>query len=778
MHRALSRRAPSKPRGWGGFGVCPTLLFLAASLLLQGVLPVDARAQEMGDAAVIPGGSSHREAGTVDEVIPPSVERAEVTLDGSLGEPEWADAWTITEFHQLSPREGEPPGRPTEARIFYDREALYVGIRVREDPAEIVERELERNAFHRSDQDGVAVVLDTNGDGRTAYGFVVTPSGARTDMAVSDERFVTWNEDWDAFWDAETARDEAGWTAEFRIPFSSLRFEPGPGGDVTMGLTVWRYRARSNEYIVFPRIPNDWSNAQYKPSRAHPVRFQGVEAGNPVYVKPYVLGGTGHRSRLGEGGERYLREGRTEYEIGGDLQYNVTNNLVLDVTVNTDFAQVEADDVNFNLDRFSLFFPEKRDFFQERSDLFDFSLPGGRDLLFHSRRIGIVDGEQTPILGGLRLSGSHAGWNLGLLSMQTGSATVAGRNVPSENVGVVRVQRPVRDRGSYVGALFTSRTDLDGNHNFLMGADTELHLRGDLFMEVMAAQTVEAERDPLESNMLSVGLQRRIERGFFFGGSVRHLGPELEPGVGFLRRVGYNRYGSRGGYAWDPAGNGSVRRYNVGQRTELIWDHRFDALESSDLGAWWGADFHNGASLEVQAGRVGELLQRGFQVGRLEVPPGRYRYLEGSLSFGSPAGRDFRVQGEVGGGGYFGGNRIGLSGDLAWTPSPHFSLGVEQIYNRIRLPDGRDQVLLSRIRLGGAVTRNLTASAFVQHDSSRETLVPNIRIRYNPTEGSDLFLVYNEEINTALDPLDPRSPLLPRSQARSFQVKYTYTFVR
>jgi hypothetical protein len=709
----------------------------------------------------------------------PRVERGDVVLDGRLDDAAWRSAIPLTLEHQLRPNEGASPTERTEVRLFYDGEALYIGARLHErDGSRIVSRAVERNAFHRYDQDGFAVILDTNGDQRTAFGFIVTPAGARTDIAVFDEARVSWNSDWNAFWDAATATDADGWTLEMRIPFSSLRFEPGADGSVRMGLILWRYLARNDEFAVYPAIPNRWGNSAYKPGLAVPVVFRGVTAANPLYLKPYFLGGVERRHAAAADGGALVAEQRPSWNLGGDLKYNVTSNLVLDVTVNTDFAQVEADDERFNLERFPLFFPEKRDFFQERADLFNYRLPGGSDRLFHSRRIGIAAGQPIPLHGGVRLTGQHAGWELGLLGMQTGRDEVGGAVVPAENFGVARVQRPVLDQGSYVGALFTSRTDLDGAHNLLYALDADVRVIGEHFVGLQAAGSSDRGAAAADGGMASIVVQRRINRGLSFGSSYGYVGRAFNPAVGFVRRTGTNRWGHRTQYTWFPGVESRVQNHSLAHRFEFVWDEQMRALETNTSSLNWDFRFRSGSSLRTHAEWTREQLETGFSVGSLAVPAGRYGFVAGSIGVGSPSGADLQASASLNGGGYFDGHRVGAAASLAWNPGAAFGLGVESVANRIVLRAGREDVLISRLRFGTAWGRSVTANAFIQHNSSAGIVTPNIRIRFNPREGSDLFLVYNEALNTDLLPGDPALPRLPRSQFRSVQVKYTYTFVR
>lgn len=708
----------------------------------------------------------------------PRVDAAAISVDGRLDEAVWSSAPPLELGHQLRPREGAPPSETTQVRVFYDREALYIGARLQErDPERIVQRALERNSFHRYDQDGFAVILDTNRDARTAFGFIVGAGGARTDLAVFDEANVSWNTDWNAFWDAATAVDGEGWTVEMRIPFSSLRFDTDDDGTVRMGMILWRYLARNDEFTTFPAIPNRWGNSAYKPGQGTTVVFRGIEPVNPLYIKPYLLGGVERRVGLAEGASAWVGRNDPTLEVGGDLKYNLTNSLLLDLTVNTDFAQVEADDERFNLERFPLFFPEKRDFFQERSDLFNFRLPGGSDRLFHSRRIGIASGTPVPLLGGARLAGRQGSWDLGLLTMQTGSAVVNGAEVPSENFGVVRVQRPVLDQGSYVGGLLTSRSDLEGTANLVYAADADLHVGNDNYLGIQAALSTDRGDVSTTGRQASVIFQRRVNRGLSFGYSFQHLGEGFSAGVGFISRDGLNRSGNRTQYTWFPS-SGPLLNHSLAHRFEFIWDARFDAMETAGSTLNWNGRFRNGASTRMGVEYALDRLDAPFTVGGVAVPAGEYEFVAGSLGFGSPSGSALQAGGSLEGGGYFGGHRVGASLDLSWTPAPRLAVGFQNVLNRIDLPAGRSDVYIGRLRVGSALSRTLTAQALVQYNSSGRILAPNVRLRYNPREGSDLFLVYNEAMNTDLLPGDPDLPRLPRSQFRALQLKYTYTFVR
>jgi len=356
-----------------------------------------------------------------------------ITLDGRSTEPAWQEIEPLPMTMYQPTYEGGVRER-TEVRVAYDDEYLYVLGRLYDSHPE----DIRANSLHRdrySGDDTFAIILDTFNDNENALWFFTTPTGVRFDMAVSNDAEGglggTVNSNWDTFWSAEARQTDEGWFAEMRIPLSSLGFQ-SEGERVTMGMTTYRYIARRNERYIFPAIPPDWSLGFAKPSQAQDVVLNGVESRRPVYFTPYVLGGVEQEARLAEDETTYRQHRDLTRELGGDLKYNLTNNLTLDLTANTDFAQVEADPQRVNLTRFSLFFPEKRRFFQERASTFAFNT-GGNDRLFNSRRIGLVEGEPVRIWGGARLVGRVGNWDVGVLNMQT--AEDEALDVPSENFG-------------------------------------------------------------------------------------------------------------------------------------------------------------------------------------------------------------------------------------------------------------------------------------------------------------------------------------------------------
>ena len=289
---------------------------------------------------------------------------------------------------------------------------------------------------------------------------------------------------WDTFWDVKTTQDDNGWYVEMRIPFSSLRFQTVQEL-VSMGLIINRTISYKNEVNTYPAMdPKYGFSAATKPSLAADVNFENIQPSKPIYISPYVIGGYSKLYQINDEYTAYVPDVKKEFNSGFDIKYNINSNLTFDATVNTDFAQVEADNQQVNLTRYSLYFPEKRMFFQERSSLFSFSL-GGRSDLFYSRNIGLSAGY-TPlrIYGGARLIGKIGKWEMGVLDMQTEKYDTI---TPSENFGLFRVRKQVINPNSYVGGIFTSRLGMNGDYNLAYGVDGIFKVFGEDYLDIKGA---------------------------------------------------------------------------------------------------------------------------------------------------------------------------------------------------------------------------------------------------------------------------------------------------
>jgi hypothetical protein len=695
-----------------------------------------------------------------------------VSLDGASTEAAWdgVPALTMTTYE---PTFGAPPSERTEVRIAHDGTHLYVAGRFYDSrPAQVRAQSLTRDRVDGDDQ--FVLVVDGFNDNESALMFVVTPAGTRQDAAISgDAAGRDWlNLDWNALWDARSIRTDEGWFMEMRIPFSSLRFQPR-GDRVVMGLGASRLIARASERHVFPAVRPDRSAAYLKPSLLQEVALDGVRPRLPLYLTPFSVVGMqrAYASDPSRGaGERSDRPTR---ELGVDLKYSLTSNLTLDLTANTDFAQVEADDQQVNLSRFSPFFPEKRPFFQERAGIFYFPL-GGASRLFHSRRIGLsAEGQPIPILGGARIAGRLGGWDVGALNVQTRGAPEQG----AENFGVVRLRRQVLNANSTLGVLFTSRVGAGGTHDLAAGMDGTIRLGGDDYLAFGLAWT-SGEESPgaVDAGFATATLLRRRAVGWNYQLGWTYSGPAFDPTMGIQLVNDYSYAGGGLNHGWSPGAGSRLRRHSAGLTGGLFRNNTDGRLDMATATAQWTYESAAGSGGAVQLKATRDELTAPYRLpnGAL-VPPGAYAATSVGLNHRTPLGRTLVAQLGLDAGGFFDGWRVAPRLAPTWSVSPHLELGGDYELNRIRFPERGDEFTahLLRLRVRAALDTRWSASALVQYSSAAERLSANARLRFNVREGTDLWVVLDEGYR--LD-WDRSGALLPPPSGRSILVKYTHAF--
>ncbi len=716
-----------------------------------------------------------------------------VTLDGLSDEAAWEDI-TPLPLVMSSPTYLDTPTERTEIRIAYDDDFIYAAGRFYDsDPSGIHGNALERDGMTPA-EDGFGVILDTFNDNENALGFVTNPAGMRVDWAIyndaeSDEGFPI-NSSWNTFWDVAVVRTEEGWFAEMRIPFSSLRFQDNDG-QVVMGLLTWRYIARKNETISYPPIDPKWNWGFLKPSISQDIVLEGIFSRSPVYVTPYVLGGLGREQVLNNSGSDYQLNNQNKQSGGLDVKYGLTSNLTLDLTLNTDFAQVETDEVQINLTRFSLFFPEKRLFFQERSSVFDFRT-GGPNRLFYSRNIGLYDiGDDdfrsVPIIGGIRLVGRIGNWDLGALDMQTAQATFhPGEGdtvrVPSENFGVLRLRRQVFNENSYLGGMLTSRIDRNGGYNYGLGLDGTVRVVGDDYLIFNWAQTIDSDYQStvstLDAGRIRLDWDNRGNAGFGYNFGFSRSGPDYLPRMGFETRHDYFRLGNNISYSWMPGKDSPTYRHTLLLEFSTFYRNSDRALESLEAGPAWDYTSKAGAFGKAWAKGLYEDLPDILELPEAtHVPPGQYRFYDIGGYYQTPMGRLLRTGIFATTGPFYDGWQLAMGANPEWTVSPHLSLSGSYNFSSGWFPD-RDQtftVHLLGLRAKVAFSTRLSISAFVQSNSADHEVGVNLRLRYNPREGTDLYLVYNDLLNTDRE---RGQPALPLFSERTLLLKYSTTFLR
>jgi hypothetical protein len=700
-----------------------------------------------------------------------------IVVDGHLDEEAWQQLPVLPMTMYTPLFRGQPTQR-TEIRVGYDDEYFYVGGWFFDtSPSGIRVNSLYRDRWNGDD--ALAIYIDAFNDNQNAKWFGTTPSGMRFDLLVSDDG-NTANESWDTFWTSRTSLTEAGWFAEVRIPFSSLGFQTGPDGRVVMGLTVTRLVSRLNERVTFPEI--DPKFPFRRPSAARDVVLRGVRSKTPLYVTPYVLGG-GSMAVLPVNpagtapAAAFSRDRDATREAGLDVRYPVTGKLTLDFTVNTDFAQVEADGQQVALDRFPLFFPERRRFFQEGSSLFDFSSAGGLRL-FHSRRIGLTpDFQPVRILAGARAVGRVGQWDIGALEMQTDRHGTT----PAENFGVLRLRRSVLNQHSTAGFLATSYVSADGRTNVALGADTSLRVRGDEYVGVKVAATADdTERAGVgfaDRTLFDTTWERRTQRGLSYTWQFSRAGADYKPELGFTPRRDFTTANVVGNWFIYTDKHRYLKRFYPGALAFSTFRNSDRALESGTYAFWVQWDTKAGGGGWVEPKWFRENVLTPFVIGKaVHIPAGTYDFADLQVVYVMPTGAKLRTSADFRTGTYFDGTRTQLILSPTWNVSPHLELGGDYQITRLRF-DNRNEsanIHLAGLRIRTALNAQASGNAFVQYNSTTDRLDFNVRLRYAFAEGTDLWLVYNEGLDTetTLDLLGTRSPT---SLARTMILKYTHT---
>lgn len=664
-------------------------------------------------------------------------------LDGDVAsDPAWRNVVPMTGFTQFQPNNGDPASERTEVFMGFTAEAVYIGVICYErDPEAITS---SNNPFQ---SDSILVLFDTFRTEQTGVVFGTNPMGVEYDGQISDG-FSDWN--WSTVWEVRTAINEDGWSAEFEIPFSSLRY--GRGQDQRWGVNLERVIRRNNEIANWASVPRQMST--FRMDLAGEVGGLRVPEKRPRNLKlmPYALGSI----------ERAPGTSRAANEDAGlDLKYSITPSLTLDVTYNTDFAQVEADQQQVNFGRFSLFFPETRPFFLENAAAFEVGIPGATQLFF-SRRIGIApDGRRLPIDGGLRLSGKVGNaMNLGFLRMRAAGADAG---TPHNDFTVARVKRDLPNRSS-IGAIATSRDDgLTAGRTY--GIDGTLGIG---FSTTLAGFIARTDSDQFDGDDYAVNLfGGHNSPKWQYNAAYTEVGAGFNPEVGFVGRRGYRRLGAflQRTYAVDDFMGLNEWKPHVAYTG--FWD--FDGYHESGflhMDSWMV--WKNGADLWTAVNVMHEGVKQAFPIAGNTVPAGDYDYAE--LNVGGSVPRTGRWQGGGGFavGGFYNGNRVSLFPFLNYRQDETLTAFASWNYNAIDLPTGEPfKVNLARVGFNYSFTPKVRLRALVQYNDADEVVAANVRFSWLRSGNAGLFLVYNE--------VDDRSGAPMRSR-REVVLKYSHLF--
>lgn len=748
-----------------------------ASFLCASALATDAAGQ-------VPPTGGAGEADSAPRVhIPLTIHRlAEpIQLDGVVDEPGWEQI-TPLPMSMFSPTFMGPLSERTEVRIAHDDRYLYVSGRLYDsEPSRIRTNTFYRDAY--SGDDLLAVVIDSYNDHETGVWFTTNPAGARSDRTVFNDGVsaggMPMNGDWNAHWDVATTQNDEGWFVEFRIPFSTLGFQM-VDDEVVMGLIVYRFIARKNERQTFPALDPGWGGIAFaKPSQAQRIVLRGVRQSRPVYVTPYALGGFRQTPELRESepaAPTWATAGDASVELGFDIRHAPLPNLALDLTVNTDFAQVEADDEQINLTRFPLFFPEKRQFFQERASTFQFNTGQSSDRLFHSRRIGLVDGEIVRIYGGVRAVGRAGGMDYGLLNMQTASHG----DRSAENLGVLRISQQIFNRYSSIGGMLTTRLGANGEDNIAYGLDAVLRPFGDEWITLKWAQTFDeaiAETSTLEAGLISARWERQRDEGLSYSGDFARVGGDYLPRLGFQSRRDFRLFGGELQYKQFPGASSPLRSAAFELSTAHYIRTTDGTVESRSIEPQFSIELRDATELQLTGRSSYESVREEFPVAGATVPAGNYWFHQGDVRWQLPRSDLLRGDVTAVAGTFYDGTRLGLSLNPSWNPSKYVELRGGYEINRITFAD-RDQATtahLGRVMVQVALNTRASFNTFAQYSNVTDLTTFNARFRYHFREGTDLWLVYNDGFNAARDIAG--QPRLPLSAGRTLLLKYTHTLI-
>jgi hypothetical protein len=671
------------------------------------------------------------------------------------------------------PTYGAAPTERTDARIAYDADAIYVMV----DAWESHPGGVRASSMIRDDDspgDFLNVLLDTFGDRQNAVNFSTTPGGQRNDWSVSNDARddASLSPAWNGIWDLVVRRGPEGWHAEYRIPFTTLRFT-ARNGRAEMGFSLNRLTAHSNERVTFPAIAPSAPLALWKPSHWQRISIEDITVVRSLRVLPYVMAGSEGNRAPDPVRSPWRRDER--FEAGGDLKTALSPNLTLDLTVNTDFAEAEVDDQRVNLTRFPLFFPERRAFFVERAGTFEVKT-GEVDLLFNSRRVGLTpDGDPVRLLGGTRLVGRIGDWDLGLLDVQTGRTPAGSR----ENLGVVRARRALWNQRSWAGLMLTSRVTPDSGQ-VALGADGELNLGGDdyigfAFVALAGDAGVGPSDGVLPRGALRLLAERRRNRGMWYRGGIATSGARYAPALGYVERSDVIQPLGELGYGWVVSPAGHQLRASVA--SSFAYRNAAGAFDGSLCSAALEYELPSGALWTLTLSRQeDDLLEEFTPVPDASVPTGRYTAGYAELKLKPSSGPRAVVGGAVRGGEYYDGRLYSILVTPEWRASAYLRLSADLQLDRLEFPDRDQQVWseLVRLRVLASASPRLSFSAVFQANASADLATANFRLRYSVREGHDLWVVYNHDQNLDRDRWG--ATYIPGTARSGLLVKYTRSF--
>jgi len=668
-------------------------------------------------------------------------------IDGEvLNEPLWEQVYTIRDLKQIKPDYGAPASEKTAIKIAYSTKTLYVAVVCFDtSPEKIVVSDSRRDA-DLNDDDSFLFIIDTYNDQQNGFLFGTNADGMEYDAQIDNEGEGNFsanrqqggvvggtNINWDASWEVKTRKGDFGWSAEFAIPLRSIRFN---GGDnKTWGINFQRNISKRSETAYWANLPLGFDIKRLSLAG----KMHGLNLKSPKNLKiiPYGLVQSIQKNHP----PKYTT-GNTA--VGGDIKYSLTPGLTLDMTYNTDFAQVEVDEQQVNLDRFNLFFPEKRPFFLENAGQFSVGSPGEVDLFF-SRRIGIGSGGSlVPIIGGSRVSGKIGQTNIGLLSMFTDEIPdeTGAIELLKNNYSVARINHDFAAQRSSLGGIMVSRSGLNDplDYNRVVAVDGKLGIgkKAQLSGYLSQSSTPGIETDAHAFNFLAV----YNWNGWNLRAGYTEVGEGFNPEVGFLLRSAFKKPEFLIFKQWRPKNKGKLLEVRPHISYRGYWNFQ-NTQETGFLHVdnhWvWesGFEIHTGINF------TRETVLSAFPISNVTVPTGAYNHQEFQFVLMSNANRKFYYQTRTLIGGYFGGNRISSTNRATFRLGDKFNTEGVFNYNRLQLPEGDANVLISGLRLAYSFTPRMFLQSLVQYNNVSNITSVNARFGWLRNANTGLFVVLN-----------------------------------
>jgi hypothetical protein len=741
--------------------------YLACALGTAFALPAALSAQDGGApiaAGPVPPAVISRTADNRITIRAVRIDRP-LDLDGRIEESVYETTTPIDKFEQQYPKEGEPATERTEAWIFFDDNTLYFSSRCfDEHPERIVANELRHDSNNiYSGGDSMTLVLDPFYDHRNGVLFQTNPLGALREMAIADGQYI---ENWNTVWDVRATRFEGGWSLEMAIPFKSLRYSQG--GPQTWGINFRRLIRSKNEYAGVTPVPASFGPAGLAQMQVA-ATLVGLEApplSRNLELKPYAVSS----STTDLTAAAPFRNDITA-DAGIDLKYGLSRGLTADVTINTDFAQIEEDLQVVNLTRYSILFPEKRDFFLEGQGIYAF---GGRNLsgmgsgdtddvpvMFFSRQIGLFAGQTIPVIAGGRVTGKTGPYDIAALNIQTAEKESA--RAAATNFSAVRIRRDIFRR-SNVGVIATARNPSGGEQSIAFGADTSLRVSPNTTVVGYFSRTDAAGRST-QSTSYRARFDWAPDR---YGVGFEHLmvGPGFAPAVGYARREDFRRDTVNARFSPRLRNNRYMRKLTWQGTFVYDTDADITTLENRSIEGTFGIEFHSADVANVGFVDEYERLPQAFRIAPgVTVPAGGYQNHTATASYTLGNQRVVAGRVQVQSGAFYNGTRQAASYSGRIAVVPQFAVEPSISLAWVDLPYGDFSARLIAGRFTFTPTTKLLLSSLIQLNASARTLASSIRLRWEYLPGSELFVVYSD----GRDTLPPGTNLLNRS----FAVKAT-----